>query len=144
MTWCIRISEPDLKIVGQKIQIWTVVWYIFPYRTAVYRWKCFITPSFRRCGGISLLISGKPSFVEAVLWRVTQFFYLLCSQFRQKASGWINKTLLLIKQQKCQKYFFINVWRKSVFDIYFTKFGTALTTILPILFLYCYKYCYSF
>jgi hypothetical protein len=30
------------------------------------------------------LLSGKPSFV---LWRVTQFFYLLCSQFRQKASG---------------------------------------------------------
>ena len=29
----------------------------------------------------------------------TQFFYLLDSQFRQKASGWINKTLLLIKQQ---------------------------------------------
>jgi hypothetical protein len=25
--------------------------------------------------------------------------------------------------------FFINVWRKSVFDIYFTEFGTALTTI---------------
>jgi hypothetical protein len=42
-------------------------------------------------------IFGKPSFV---LWRVTQFFYLLCSQFRLKASGWINKTLLLIKQQK--------------------------------------------
>jgi hypothetical protein len=32
--------------------------------------------------------------------------------------------------------FFINVWLKSVFDIYFTEFGTALTTILPILFLY--------
>ena len=45
-------------------------------------------------------IFGKPSFVEAVLWRVTQFFYLLCSQFQQKASGWINKTLLLIKQEK--------------------------------------------
>ena len=43
-------------------------------------------------------IFGKPSFVEAVLWRVMQFFYLLCFQFRQKASGWINKTLLLIKQ----------------------------------------------
>jgi hypothetical protein len=28
----------------------------------------------------------------------TQIFYLLFSQFRQKASGWINKTLLLIKQ----------------------------------------------
>ena len=38
---------------------------------------------------------------------------------------------------------FINVWRKSVFDIYFTEFGTALPTILPILFQYCYKYCYS-
>jgi hypothetical protein len=45
-------------------------------------------------------IFGKPSFVEAVLWWVMQFFYLLCSQFRQKVSGWINKTLLLIKQQK--------------------------------------------
>ena len=38
---------------------------------------------------------------------------------------------------------FFNVWRKSVFDIYFTEFGTALTTILSILFQYCYKYCYS-
>ena len=36
--------------------------------------------------------------------------------------------------------FFINVWRKSIFDIYFTEFGTALITIL---FQYCYKYCYS-
>jgi hypothetical protein len=35
---------------------------------------------------------------SCVLWRVMQFFFLLCSQFRQKASGWINKTLLLIKQ----------------------------------------------
>ena len=40
-------------------------------------------------------------------------------------------------------FFFINVRRKSVFDIYFTEFGTALTIILPILFLYCYKYCYN-
>ena len=39
--------------------------------------------------------------------------------------------------------FFINVWRKIVFDIWFTGFGTALTTILPILFQYCYKYCCS-
>ena len=29
-----------------------------------------------------------------------QFSYLLCSQFQQKPSGWKNKTLLLIKQQK--------------------------------------------
>ena len=32
--------------------------------------------------------------------------------------------------------FFINVWRKGIFDIYVTEYGTALTTILPILFLY--------
>jgi hypothetical protein len=32
--------------------------------------------------------------------------------------------------------FFINVWRKDIFDIYVTEYGTALTTILPILFLY--------
>jgi hypothetical protein len=28
-------------------------------------------------------------------------------------------------QQKCQKYLFINMWRKSIFDIYFTEFGAA-------------------
>jgi hypothetical protein len=32
--------------------------------------------------------------------------------------------------------FFINVWRKNIFDIYVIEYGTALTTILPILFLY--------
>ena len=32
--------------------------------------------------------------------------------------------------------FFINAWRKNIFDIYVTEYGTALTTILPILFLY--------
>ena len=48
-------------------------------------------------------ISGKPSFVEAVLWRV------LCSQCRQKASGWINITLLLIKQ-------YINISRYTNID----------------------------
>jgi hypothetical protein len=38
--------------------------------------------------------------------------------------------------QKCQTIFFSNVGRKSVFDIYFTEFGTALTTILPIVYQY--------
>ena len=32
--------------------------------------------------------------------------------------------------------FFVNVWRKNIFDIYVIEYGTALTTILPILFLY--------
>ena len=31
----------------------------------------------------------------------------------------------------------------SVFGIYFTEFGAALTTVLPVLFKNCYKYCYS-
>jgi hypothetical protein len=30
------------------------------------------------------------------------------------------------------KNIFVNVWRKSIFDIYVTEYGTALTTILPI------------
>ena len=29
------------------------------------------------------------------------------------------------------------------YGLFLTEFGTALTTILPILFQYCYKYCYS-
>ena len=39
--------------------------------------------------------------------------------------------------------FFVNVWRKNMFDIYVTEYGSTLTTILPILFQYCYKYCYG-
>jgi benzoyl-CoA reductase/2-hydroxyglutaryl-CoA dehydratase subunit BcrC/BadD/HgdB len=41
-----------------------------------------------------------------------------------------------VKEVKNVKNFFVNVWRKSIFDIYVTEYGTALTTILPILFLY--------
>ena len=32
--------------------------------------------------------------------------------------------------------FFFNVWRKNIFDIYVAEYGTALTTILLISFLY--------
>jgi hypothetical protein len=32
--------------------------------------------------------------------------------------------------------FLINVWRKYIFYIYVTEYGTALKTILPIWFLY--------
>jgi hypothetical protein len=37
------------------------------------------------------------------------------------------------KEVKNVKNVFVNVWRKSIFDIYVTEYGTALTTILPIL-----------
>jgi hypothetical protein len=40
------------------------------------------------------------------------------------------------KEVKNVKNFVVNVWRKNIFDIYVTEYGTALTTILPILFLY--------
>jgi hypothetical protein len=39
-------------------------------------------------------------------------------------------------KKNVKNIFFINVWRKRVFDIYFTEYGTALTTVLPTLFLY--------
>jgi hypothetical protein len=39
-------------------------------------------------------------------------------------------------KKNVENILFINVWRKHIFDIYFTEYGTALTTILPILFLY--------
>jgi hypothetical protein len=55
------------------------------------------------------------------------------------------KRILVLKDKEVQnvKNFFVNVRRKNIFDIYVTEYGTALTTILPILFQYCYKYCYS-
>jgi hypothetical protein len=37
------------------------------------------------------------------------------------------------------KNIFLSMWRKSVFDIYFTEFGTAFTNILPSLFQHCYR-----
>ena len=44
----------------------------------------------------------------------------------------------MYKDKKVQnvKNIFVNVWRKNIFDIYVTEYGHALTTILPILFLY--------
>jgi hypothetical protein len=39
------------------------------------------------------------------------------------------------KELKMSIIFFVNVWRKNIFDIYVTEYGTALTNILHILFL---------
>jgi hypothetical protein len=35
------------------------------------------------------------------------------------------------KEVKNVKIFFVHVWRKNIFDIYVTEYGTALKTILP-------------
>jgi hypothetical protein len=75
--------------------------------------------------------------------------FILCLNIFKVRKNWQSifqkeKTyLLIVSQQNCQKYFVINVWRKSVFDICFTEFGAALKTVLPVLFKYCHKYCYS-
>ena len=68
-----------------------------------------------RSGLIFFLLSAKPEIVVpgsgiqfryfifeifGKMMNYAVFLYLLCSQFRQKASSWINKTLLLVKQQK--------------------------------------------
>ena len=44
--------------------------------------------------------------------------------------------IVKIYKDKEVKIFFVNVWRKNIFDIYVIEYGTALTTILPIFFLY--------
>ena len=44
--------------------------------------------------------------------------------------------IVKIYKDKEVKNIFVNVWRKNIFDIYVTEYGTALTTILPIFFLY--------
>ena len=53
---------------------------------------------------------------------------------------WYLQTTPLVssdyKESNMSRIFFVNVWRKNIFDIYVTEYGTALTTILPILFLY--------
>ena len=48
----------------------------------------------------------------------------------------ININVQNLKFPMSRIIFFVNVWRKNIFDIYVTEYGTALTTILPILFLY--------
>ena len=40
-----------------------------------------------------------------------------------------------VKEVKNVNNFFVNVWRKNVFDIYVTEYGAALATVLPVLFL---------
>jgi hypothetical protein len=44
--------------------------------------------------------------------------------------------IVKLYKDKEVKNLFVNVWRKNIFDIYVTEYGTALTTILAILFLY--------
>jgi hypothetical protein len=59
------------------------------------------------------------------------FLFLRIHAQSMKKNQVKKKSLLIIHQN-----YFVNVWRKNIFDIYVTEYGTALTTILPVLFLY--------
>ena len=57
-----------------------------------------------------------------------------------------NNSEIIVKMYKDKvstKIYFLSMCDVSVFDIYFTEFGADLTTVLPVLFKYCCKYCYS-
>ena len=56
-------------------------------------------------------ISGKPSFVLKLFYESYAVFLPSLLSIRQKASSWINKTLLLIKQQKLLFEFCVKIDR---------------------------------
>ena len=79
-----------------------------------------------------ITIPGRPAntmFYNCIVWQVPG-----APLARSTSSRFLSVPFFPVKQP-------CTVWKW--FDIYFTEFGTALTTILPILFQYCYKYCYS-
>jgi hypothetical protein len=66
---------------------------------------------------------------------VVFFFYkLFLKNYKRCIFIWW-KCIKIEKSKNVKDVFFVNVWRKNIFDIYVTEYGTALTTVLPILFL---------
>jgi hypothetical protein len=43
-----------------------------------------------------------------------------------------NQSTDKVVNKNVKNILFINVWRKCVFDIYFTELGAVLTTVLPV------------
>jgi hypothetical protein len=81
------------------------------------------------CWFILLFISGVTS-----AWR----FYFFIRSVRAFGTTQsllfilFSKPLMTTLPSSSFNFFFVNVWRKNIFDIYVTEYGTALTTILPI------------
>ena len=63
-----------------------------------------------------------------VIWRL--------SVWNVEIRRYLASCMLQLWSNLSRIFFFVNVWRKHIFDIYVTEYGTALTTILPTLFLY--------
>jgi hypothetical protein len=78
-------------------------------------------------------------FVNILMEGLIKWFSMKSANFtaRYQRCHSDKEKLRTFQKMQCNKNVDINL------DIYFTKFGAALTTILPILFKYCYKYCYS-
>ena len=91
--------------------------YVFLFFVCVYM---YVSNHFNHCiklfAPCGPLIGNKNSYSYSIL---------IVKMYKDKE---VNKNI---------KNILLSMWRKSVFDIYFTDFGTALTTILPILFQYC-------
>ena len=105
-----------------------------------YNYNIFFFKSKLKDGSTSTTQSSETYFPMSYL---LGFYLSEAGEFRINNSFHIMKMYKDKVSTKMSKIFFINVWRKSVFDIYFTEFGAALKTVLPVLFKYCYKYCYS-
>ena len=82
---------------------------------------------FKMSAKISVIHIIKNDVLHVICWS-----FILCLNILKVRKNWQRifqkekKYLLIVCQHKCQKYVVINVWRKSVFDIYFTEFGAAL------------------
>jgi hypothetical protein len=110
----------------------------------MYKWVLyFTTTNIEYC---AILISFNSTCTYRIYITSPRSCWNIFRLCRKDYKRWIFIEWKCIKircQQKCQNYFFINVWRKGVFDIYFTELGAALTAVLHVLFKHCCKYCYS-
>jgi hypothetical protein len=95
------------------------------------------SPKALPSGNMIKVITKLPNSEQSYKGKVKTHNYI--NRQNQSTSGKLHFHIVKMykdKEVKNVKNFFVNVWRKSIFDIYVTEYGTALTTILPILFLY--------
>jgi hypothetical protein len=113
---------------------------IFPYRSPT-RDKMHIVRSWMQILKIRLIRSLKKFIFR--YQNLFEIYSVSAEKIINDGFSYIDKDKDKVSTKMSKIFFFINVWRKSVFDIYFTEFGADLTTVLPVLFKYCCKYCYS-
>jgi hypothetical protein len=89
-----------------------------------------------------IIFSAETEYISTRSWyrninflrdRIPKVFFGLIPQIRGISP---KKTFVLAM-------FPVDMFTLLIVYIYFTEFGVALTTVLLVLFKYCYKYCYS-